>query len=347
MPMEFVQVKTSARGFGGFADLLLETLERAGVDTSQVTFMGVTQRTPPGTGRRGWTHIHTDIPKDPRVPELVPIREIAVEMNMADAVQTTARRTLREVLARLQTKLQDMPYGHLPKALLGPNYQGEALRNLREIHNEPDEKLRVAQHYLHAQDQALHTCDTSVESLHDGWNEEVVKVEDLEQQLQTLQAQVIASNYKNATLTARNTLLEAEVHNKEQALLNKESLLQDKDVLADELSDKVMEGVEEIQKHKKRLKWNEKNLSFFGAQLYYHQDKANRIATAWRRSDRKRVLEIKEAGEGQPAILRKKPRVESFELPWSQCPFSAAIPEILIPTHEMVRTAERLSDLLQ
>ncbi|CAN6205625.1 unnamed protein product [Urochloa humidicola] len=41
MLMEFVRVEVSARGFGGFADLLLETLERAGVNIDAVTFEGV------------------------------------------------------------------------------------------------------------------------------------------------------------------------------------------------------------------------------------------------------------------------------------------------------------------
>ncbi|CAN6210107.1 unnamed protein product [Urochloa humidicola] len=53
MPMEFVRVKVSARGFGGFANLLLETLERAGVNNDEVAFEGVTQLLPRAEGRDG------------------------------------------------------------------------------------------------------------------------------------------------------------------------------------------------------------------------------------------------------------------------------------------------------
>ncbi|CAN6275028.1 unnamed protein product [Urochloa humidicola] len=93
MPMEFVKVKVSAQGFGGFADLLLETLERAGVNTDGVTFEGVTQLLPGAEGE-GWTRIRTVIPYDMHVPEYVPWRENVTETNMSDAVQTAARRML-------------------------------------------------------------------------------------------------------------------------------------------------------------------------------------------------------------------------------------------------------------
>ncbi|CAN6234418.1 unnamed protein product [Urochloa humidicola] len=85
MLMEFVKVKISARGFGGFADLLLETLEHAGVNTDGVTFKGVTQLLP-GADGEGWTRIRTVIPYDVHVPEYVPWRENVTETNMSDPV---------------------------------------------------------------------------------------------------------------------------------------------------------------------------------------------------------------------------------------------------------------------
>ncbi|CAO2203775.1 unnamed protein product [Urochloa humidicola] len=108
MPMEFVRVKIRARGFGGFADLLLETLERAGVNTNEVTFEGVTQLLSGAEGE-GWTQIHTVVPYDVRVPEYVPWHEDVAETNMSDAVQTAARRTLRDVHMQLRPRLQDTP----------------------------------------------------------------------------------------------------------------------------------------------------------------------------------------------------------------------------------------------
>ncbi|CAN6208070.1 unnamed protein product [Urochloa humidicola] len=104
MPMEFVKVKVSARGFGGFADLLLETLERAGVNTDAVTFDGVTQLLS-GVEGEGWTRIHTVVPYDVHVPEFVPWHENVTETNMADAVQTAARRTLHYVHMQLRPRL--------------------------------------------------------------------------------------------------------------------------------------------------------------------------------------------------------------------------------------------------
>ncbi|CAN6203841.1 unnamed protein product [Urochloa humidicola] len=101
MPMEFVRVKVSARGFGGFANLLLETLERAGVNNDEVAFEGVTQLLPRAEGE-GWTWIHTIIPYELRVPEYVPWRENVTETNMSDSVQTAARRTLRDVHMQLR-----------------------------------------------------------------------------------------------------------------------------------------------------------------------------------------------------------------------------------------------------
>ncbi|CAN6234645.1 unnamed protein product [Urochloa humidicola] len=104
MSMEFVKVKVSAHGFGGFADLLLETLERAGVNTDAVTFEGVTQLLPGAKGE-GWTRVHTIIPYDVRVPEFVPWHENVTKTNMANAVQTAARHTLRDVHMQLRPRL--------------------------------------------------------------------------------------------------------------------------------------------------------------------------------------------------------------------------------------------------
>ncbi|CAN6275427.1 unnamed protein product [Urochloa humidicola] len=90
MPMEFERVKVSTRGFGGFADLLLETLEHTGVNTDEVTFEGVTQLLP-GTEGDGWIQIHTIVPYDMHIPEYVPSHEDVAETNLSDAVQTAAR----------------------------------------------------------------------------------------------------------------------------------------------------------------------------------------------------------------------------------------------------------------
>ncbi|CAN6279196.1 unnamed protein product [Urochloa humidicola] len=210
MPMEFVRVKVSARGFGGFADLLLEILERAEVNTDDVTFEGVTQLLPGAEGE-GWTRIHTVVPYDVHVLEYVPWHVDVTETNMADAVQTAARCTLRDVHMQLRSRLQDTPYRYLPRALQEPDSDREAFQVLREVDYEPNERLRVAGCCILAQDQALCRADKSVDILRDGWNESVAKVEDLERQLQALQTQMAATNSHNelkiATLTARNVSL--------------------------------------------------------------------------------------------------------------------------------------------
>ncbi|CAN6201908.1 unnamed protein product [Urochloa humidicola] len=182
MPMEFVKVRVSARGFGGFADLLLETLERAGVNTDAVTFVGVTQLLPGAEGE-GWTWIHIVVPYDVRIPEFMPWHENVTETNMADAVQTAARRTLRDVHMQLRPRLQDTPYRYLPRALQEPDSNRETFQILREVNYEPDERLRVAGRSILAQDQTLCRADRSVDVLRDGWDESVAKVEDLEEQL--------------------------------------------------------------------------------------------------------------------------------------------------------------------
>ncbi|CAN6381279.1 unnamed protein product [Urochloa humidicola] len=94
MPMEFVRVKVSARGFGGFADLLLETLERAGVNTDEVTFEGVTQLLLGAEGE-GWTQIHTVVPYDVRVPEYVPWHEDVAETHVQCSADRRSTHTPR------------------------------------------------------------------------------------------------------------------------------------------------------------------------------------------------------------------------------------------------------------
>ncbi|CAN6204247.1 unnamed protein product [Urochloa humidicola] len=179
MLMEFVRVKVSARGFGGFADLLLEVLERAGVNTDNVTFEGVTQLLPGAEGE-GWTQIHTVVPYDMSVPEFVPWHEDVAETSMADAVQTAARHTLRDVHRPLRSRLQDTPYRYLPRALQEPDSDREAFQILREVDYEPDERLRVAGRCILVQDQALCRADREVDVLRGGWDKDVIKLEDRE-----------------------------------------------------------------------------------------------------------------------------------------------------------------------
>ncbi|CAN6210482.1 unnamed protein product [Urochloa humidicola] len=143
MPMEFVRVKVRARGFGGFADLLLETLERADVNTDEVTFEGVTQLLPGAEGD-GWTQIHTIVSYDMRVPKYVPWHEDIAETNMSDVVQTTTRRTIHDFHMQIRPRLQETPYRYLPRALQEPDSDREAFQILREVDYEPDERLRVA-----------------------------------------------------------------------------------------------------------------------------------------------------------------------------------------------------------
>ncbi|CAN6234157.1 unnamed protein product [Urochloa humidicola] len=81
------------------------------------------------------------------------------------------------------------------------------------------------------------------------------------------------------------------------------------------MGDQLMEQSDEIQRLRRYQRWNVDNLVYLGAQTYYNQDRVARVATAWRRSDRRRVTEIAETGEGQPAVLRKRPRTESYVLP--------------------------------
>ncbi|CAN6362675.1 unnamed protein product [Urochloa humidicola] len=350
MPMEFVRVKVNARGFGGFADLLLETLERAGVNTDEVTYEGVTQLLL-GAEDEGWTRIHTVVPNDVRVPEYVPWHENMTETNMSDAVQTAARRTLRDVHMRLRPRLQDTPYRYLPRALQESDSDREAFQILREFDYEPDERLRVASRCILAQDQALCRADKSVDILRDGWDESVAKVEDFERQQHALQTEMAATNSRNeleiATLTARNVSLEDTVRSEEEVIKHKDSLLEEKNEHVDSMSDRVMEQSEKIQRHQRHEKWNVDNLVYLGAKTYYNQDRVARIATAWKRSDRKRVTEITEAGEGQPIVLRKKPRTESYILPTSQCRVSTALPAMLLPSAEMLKASEKLVELLE
>ncbi|CAN6234403.1 unnamed protein product [Urochloa humidicola] len=297
MPIEFVSVKVSAQGFGGFADLLLETLERAGVSTDRVTFEGVTQLLP-GAEEDGWTQIHTVVPYDVHFPEYVPWHEDVAETNLSDAVQTAARRTLRDIHMQLRSRLQDTPYRYLPRALQQPDSDREAFQLLREVDYELDERLRVAGRCILAQDQALCRADSSVDVLRAGWDEDVVKVDDLERQLQALQAKMAATNSRNelkiATLTARNVSLEHSVHSKEEVIKLKDSLLEEKNELIDSMGDKLVEQSEEIQRLRRYQRWNVDNLVYLGAQTYYNQDRVARVATAWRRSDRRRILEIME-----------------------------------------------------
>ncbi|CAN6363673.1 unnamed protein product [Urochloa humidicola] len=273
MPMEFVRVKVSARGFGGFADLLLETLERAGVNTDEVTFEGVTQLLPGAEGE-GWTRIHTVVPYDVHVPEYVPWHEDVTETNMSDAVQTAARRTLRDVHMQLRPRLQDTPYRYLPRAMHEPDSDREAFQILREVDYEPDERLRVAGRCILAQDQALCRADRSVDVLRGGWDESVIKVEDLERQLQALQTEMAATNSRNelkiTTLTARNVSLEDTVRCKEEVIKHKDSLLKEKNELIDSMSDRLMNQSETIRRHQRYQKWNVDNLVYLGAQTYYN-----------------------------------------------------------------------------
>ncbi|CAN6338148.1 unnamed protein product [Urochloa humidicola] len=346
MPMEFVKVKVNARGFGGFADLLLETLERAGVNTDGVTFEGVTQRLPGAEGE-GWTRIRTVIPYDVHIPEYVPWRENKTETNMSDAVQTAARCMLRDVHMQLRSRLQDTPYRYLPRTLQQPDSDREAFQLLRVVDYEPDERLRVAGRCILAQDQALCHADHLTDVLRDGWNESVAKVEDLEGQLQALKANRDRYELKIATLTARNVSLEHSVLSEEEVIKLKDSQLEEKNELIDSMGDQLMEQSEEIQRIRRYQRWNVDNLVYLGAQTYYNQDRVARVATAWRRSDRRRVTEIAEAGEGEPAVLRKKPRTESYVLPTSQCRVPATLPAMLLPTPEMLKASEKLVELLE
>ncbi|CAN6204107.1 unnamed protein product [Urochloa humidicola] len=263
MPMEFLRVKVSARCFGGFADLLLETLERAGVNTDAVTFEGVTQLLPGAEGE-GWTQIHTVVTYDVRVSMFVPWHENVMENNMADAMQTDGRRTLRDVHMQLRSRLQDTPYHYLPRAMQEPDSDREAFHILREVDYEPDERLRVAGRCILAQDQALCRADKSVDVLWDGWDDSVAKVEDLEGQLQALRAEMAATNSRNelkiVTLTARNASLEDAVRSKEEVNKHKDSLLEEKNELIDRMSDRLMDQSEEIRRHQRHLKWNISNL---------------------------------------------------------------------------------------
>ncbi|CAN6338033.1 unnamed protein product [Urochloa humidicola] len=297
MSMEFFRVKFSARGFGGFADLLVETLERAGTNTDRVTFEGVTQQLPGAEGE-GWTRIHTVVPFDERVPEYVHWHQHVTETNLSDAVQTAARRTLRDVHMQMRPQLKDTPYRYLPRALREPDSDREAFQILREVDYEPDERLRVASRCILAQDQALCRADHSIDTLRDGWDESVAKVEDLEGQLWALQAARDHNELKIATLTARNISLEHSVHSKDEVIKHKDSQLEEKNELIDSMSDHLMEQSEEIQRLKRYQRWNVDNLVYLGAQTYYNQDRVARVATAWRRSDRRRVTEIAQAGEG-------------------------------------------------
>ncbi|CAN6351217.1 unnamed protein product [Urochloa humidicola] len=344
MPMEFVKVKVSARGFGGFADLLLETL--AGVNTDEVTFEGVTQLLPGAEGE-GWTRIRTVIPYDVNVPEYVPWCENVTETNMSDAVQTAARRMLRDVHMQLRSRLQDTPYRYLPRALQQPDSDREAFQLLREVDYEPDKRLRVAGRCILAQDQALCRADHSTDVLRDGWNESVAKVEDLEGQLRALQSDHDRYELKIATLTARNVCLEHSVLSKEEVIKLKDSQLEDKNELIDSMGDQLMVQSEELQRLRRYQRWNVDNLVYLGAQTYYNQDRVARVATAWRRSDRRRVTEIAEAGEGQLAVLRNRPRTESYVLPTSQSRVPAALPAMLLPAPEMLKASEKLVELLE
>ncbi|CAO2203624.1 unnamed protein product [Urochloa humidicola] len=222
---------------------------------------------------------------------------------------------------QLRSLLQDTPYRYLPRTMQRPDSDSEAFQILREVHYEIDEKLRMANRCILAQDQALCCADMGVEVLRDGWNESVAKVEGLEAQLQALQAVMAATNSHNkvkiATLTARNAILEHTVCSKEEVIKHKDSLLEEKNELIDSMSDSLMDQSEEIQKLRRSQKWNVSDLVYLRAQTYYNQDKVARIATAWRRSDKKKTAEINEAGEGQPMILRKKPKIESYILPTS------------------------------
>ncbi|CAN6207975.1 unnamed protein product [Urochloa humidicola] len=235
MPMEFVNVKYSTRGFGGFADLLLETLERAGINTDRVTFEGVTQLLPGAEGE-GWTRIHTVVPYDARIPEYVHWRQHVTETNLSDAVQIAARRTLRDVQMQMRPQLKDTPYRYLPRALREPDSDREALQILREVDYEPDERLRVVGRCILAQDQALSRADHSIDILRDGWDESVAKVKNLEGQLRALQAGRDHNELKIATLTARNVSLEHTVHSKDEVIKSKDSQL-DKNELIDSMSD--------------------------------------------------------------------------------------------------------------
>ncbi|CAN6381287.1 unnamed protein product [Urochloa humidicola] len=350
MSMEFVRVKVSARRFGGFADLLLETLERADVNNDEVTFEGMTQQLPGAEGE-GWTQIHTVVPYDVRVPEYVPWHEVVAETNMSDVVQTAARRTLRDVHMQLRPRLQDTPYLYLPRALQEPDSDREAFQILREVDYEPDERLRVAGRCILAQDQSLCHVDREVDVLRGGWDKDVLKLEDLERQLRALQTKMAATNSRNelkiATLTARNVSLGETVHRKDEAIKQKNLLLEEKNELIDSMSDGLMNQSETIRRHQRHQKWNVDNLVYLGAQTYYNQDRVARMATAWKRSDRRRITEITEAGEGQPAVLRKKPRTESYVLPTSQCRVSTALPPMLLRSPEMLKASEKLVELLE
>ncbi|CAN6337408.1 unnamed protein product [Urochloa humidicola] len=269
MPMEFVKVKVSARGFGGFADLLLETLELAGVNTDGVTFEGVTQLLL-GAEDEGWTRIRTVIPYDVHVPEYVPWRGNMTETNMSDAVQTAARRMLRDVHMHLRSRLRDTPYRYLPRALQQPDSDREAFQLLREVDYELDERLRVAGRCILAQDQALCRADHSTDVLRDGWNESMAKVEDLERQLRALQADRDRYELKIAMLTARNISLEHSVLSKEEVIKLKDSQLEEKNELVDSMGDQLMEQSEEIQRLRRYQRWNVDNLVYLGAQTYYN-----------------------------------------------------------------------------
>ncbi|CAN6362793.1 unnamed protein product [Urochloa humidicola] len=350
MSMEFVRVKVSARRFGGFADLLLEVLERAGVNTDNVTFEGVTQLLPGAEGE-GWTQIHTVVPYDVSVPKFVPWHEDVAETCMADAVQTTARHTLRDVQMQLRSRLQDTPYRCLPRAFQEPDSDREAFQILREVDYEPDERLRVTGRCILAQDQSLCRADREVDVLHGGWDKEVIKLEDRERQLQDLQTHLAATNLRNelkiVTLTARNTSLEETVRRKEEIIKQKDTQLREKNELIDSMSDTLMEQSEKIRRHERHQSWNVDNLVYLVAQAYYNQDRVARAATAWRRSDKKRISEIAEASEGQPAILRKKPSTESYVLPTSKCRVHLTLPATLLPSPEMMKASKKLVEYLE
>ncbi|CAN6216623.1 unnamed protein product, partial [Urochloa humidicola] len=340
----------SARGFGGFADLLLETLERAGVNTDGVTFKGEAQL-PSDSDEEGWATLYTDIPLDPRVPSFVPLRVRTTETTFSEAVQVTARRTLREVTADLKPHLDHTPYRYLPKVTYGPDFARAALHQAQEANDEVDERLRVASRCILYQDQALTNRDSEVDFLRAGWKRDVDKVSALERKVQELQRELDTNRRHTevqvATLNARNEALEAEDRNRAQQVRTKDFLLQEKEELVESSNNALLDAQEKVWELERWKTWNTRNLMYLGSQLLYNQDRGNRIAAAWRRSDRKRVAEVEEINEGHPAILRKKPRKESFVLPTSQCRVPTTLPDMLLPTPEMEAALQELTEVLE
>lgn len=111
--IRWIPLKTNGKWAGGFCKILLECLEKAGVEINEVFYEGQTST----VFDHSQTLLTLKIPAHPQMPEFKEVMVSCFENSTLEAHQSCARIALKEVCKQLSLRLKDTPFSVLLTAV--------------------------------------------------------------------------------------------------------------------------------------------------------------------------------------------------------------------------------------